>query len=93
MALAIRLSSGHPEQSRGMTLSVIVCAHNEAHYLSTCLYSLIAQSRIPDEILVVNNASTDETRTVAQQVPHVRVVDEPRKGLVVARDTGVDRNN
>ncbi len=25
---------------------------------------------------------------MAQQVPHVRVVDEPRKGLVVARETG-----
>jgi glycosyltransferase involved in cell wall biosynthesis len=37
---------------------------------------------------VVNNASTDETRGVAEQIPGVRVVDEPRKGLVVARETG-----
>jgi glycosyltransferase involved in cell wall biosynthesis len=43
---------------------------------------------VPDEILVINNASTDETRAVAQQIPHVRVVDEPRKGLVVAREAG-----
>ena len=69
-------------------LSVIVCAHNEARFLPACLHSLLAQTRVPDEILVVNNASTDETRAVAQQVPHVRVVDEPRKGLVVARETG-----
>ena len=69
-------------------LSVIVCAHNEARFLSACLHSLLAQTRVPDEILVVNNASTDETRAVAQQIPHVRVVDEPRKGLVVARETG-----
>jgi glycosyltransferase involved in cell wall biosynthesis len=69
-------------------LSVIVCAHNEARFLPACLHSLLAQTRVPDEILVVNNASTDETRAVAQQIPHVRVVDEPRKGLVVARETG-----
>jgi glycosyltransferase involved in cell wall biosynthesis len=75
-------------------LSVIVCAHNEAQYLAACLHSLLAQSRPPDEILVINNASTDETRAVAariavaEQIPHVRVVDEPRKGLVVARETG-----
>jgi glycosyltransferase involved in cell wall biosynthesis len=69
-------------------LSVIVCAHNEAHFLPACLHSLLAQTRVPDEILVVNNASTDETRAVAQQIPFVRVVDEPRKGLVVARETG-----
>ena len=71
-----------------LTISVIVCAHNEGRYLAACLHSLLAQSRLPDEILVINNASTDETRTVAQQIPHVRVVDEPRKGLVVARETG-----
>jgi glycosyltransferase involved in cell wall biosynthesis len=71
-----------------ITLTVIVCAHNEARYLSPCLHSLLAQTRLPDEILVINNASTDETRAVAQQIPEVRVVDEPRKGLVVARETG-----
>jgi len=69
-------------------ISVIVCAHNEAQYLPACLHSLLAQSRIPDEILVINNASTDSTRAVADAIPHVRVVDEPRKGLVVARETG-----
>jgi glycosyltransferase involved in cell wall biosynthesis len=71
-----------------LRISVIVCAHNEARYLAPCLHSLLAQSRPPDEILVVNNASTDETRAVAEQIPAVRVVDEPRKGLVVARETG-----
>lgn len=71
-----------------LTFSVIVCAHNEASYLSACLHSLLAQTRPPDELLVINNASTDATRAVARQVPHVRVIDEPRKGLVVARETG-----
>ena len=71
-----------------LKISVIVCAHNEAEFLPGCLHSLLAQSRTPDEILVINNASTDQTRAVAQQIPHVRVVDEPRKGLVVARETG-----
>jgi glycosyltransferase involved in cell wall biosynthesis len=71
-----------------LRISVIVCAHNEARYLPACLHSLLAQTRLPDEILVVNNASTDETRAVALEIPHVRVVDEPRKGLVIARDTG-----
>ena len=71
-----------------LRISVIVCAHNEALYLPACLYSLLAQSRRPDEILVINNASTDATGEVARQVPGVRVVDEPRKGLTVAREAG-----
>jgi glycosyltransferase involved in cell wall biosynthesis len=48
----------------------------------------LAQTRPPDEIIVVNNASTDNTSAVARQVPGVRVVDEPTKGLVVARERG-----
>ena len=73
-----------------MTLatSVIVCAHNEERMLPGCLHSLLAQTRLPDEILVVNNASTDGTVAVARRIPDVRVVDEPHKGLVVARETG-----
>ena len=72
----------------GPSLAVIVCAHNEAGYLPACLHSLLAQSRPADDILVVNNASTDQTGAVAAQIPGVRVVDEPRKGLVVARERG-----
>jgi len=70
-----------------MTVTVIVCAFNEAALLPACLYSLRAQTRQPDDILVVNNASTDETGAVARAVPGVRVIDEPVKGLVVARET------
>jgi glycosyltransferase involved in cell wall biosynthesis len=72
----------------GRTVTAIVCAHNEAAVVSACLHSLLAQTRRPDEIIVVNNASTDETGAVARAVPGVRVLDEPRKGLVVARQAG-----
>ena len=71
-----------------LAISVIVCAHNEEGMIAACLHSLLAQTRTAGEILVINNASTDQTGAVARQVPHVRVVDEPRKGLVVARESG-----
>lgn len=70
-----------------MTVTVIVCAYNEAPLIAGCLHSIKAQTRPPDEILVVNNASTDETGSVACEVPGVRVIDEPEKGLVIARET------
>ena len=70
------------------TITAIVCAYNEARVLPACLHSLLAQTRPPDEILVVNNASVDETGAVARAVPGVRVVDEPAKGLVLAREAG-----
>jgi glycosyltransferase involved in cell wall biosynthesis len=71
-----------------LKFSVIVCAHNEERYLPGCLHSLLAQTRPPDEVLVVNNASVDRTGSVAARIAGVRVIDEPRKGLVIARETG-----
>ena len=71
-----------------MTVTVIVCAFNEARLLPACLFSLLSQTRPPDEIIVIDNASTDGTGAIARRVPGVRVVDEPAKGLVVARETG-----
>ncbi|HET9834051.1 MAG TPA: glycosyltransferase family 2 protein [Vicinamibacterales bacterium] len=74
-----------------MTITAIVCAYNEARHLPACLFSLLAQTRPPDELLIVNNASTDDTgavaRSIARGIPNVRVIDEPAKGLVVARET------
>jgi glycosyltransferase involved in cell wall biosynthesis len=69
-----------------LTISVIVCAHNEERFIAPCLHSLLAQSRLPDEIIVINNASIDRTGAVAAAIPGVRVIDEPRRGLVVARE-------
>ena len=70
-----------------LTIATVVCAYNESRLLSGCLYSLRAQTRPPDEILVVNNASTDATGEVARAIPGIRVLEEPAKGLVVARET------
>ncbi len=69
-----------------LRISAIVCAYNERRLLPGCLHSLLAQTRRPDELLVVDNASTDGTGDAARAVPGVRVVHEPRKGLVVARE-------
>src|SRR5262245_8179242 len=71
-----------------MKISAIVCAYNEADFLPACLHSLFTQTRLPDEIIVINNASSDNTAAIAAGIPGVRVVNEPAKGLVVARETG-----
>jgi glycosyltransferase involved in cell wall biosynthesis len=71
-----------------LTISVIVCAHNEEAFVAACVHSLLAQTRPPDEIIVINNASTDRTGAVARAINGVRVIDEPEKGLVRARERG-----
>lgn len=69
-------------------ITAIVCAYNEENTLPGALHSLFAQTRVPDEVLVVNNASTDRTREIAASFAGVTVVDEPRKGLTKARAAG-----
>jgi glycosyltransferase involved in cell wall biosynthesis len=71
-----------------LRISVVVCAYNEERYLAACLHSILAQTRPPDEVVVVNNASTDATAAIAERIPGVRVIDEPRRGLVRAREAG-----
>ena len=71
-----------------LTISVIVCAHNERRWLPACLHSVLAQTRPPDQLIVVDNASSDGTGDAARTVAGVTVVPELTKGLVVARETG-----
>ena len=79
------MSAAGPARTR---ISVIVCAYNEERYLGGCLHSILAQTRPPDEVIVVNNRSEDGTREIAMRLPMVDVVDEPRRGLVRAREAG-----
>jgi len=72
-----------------LRISAVVCAYNEEKMLPAALHSLFAQTRVPDEVIVINNASTDRTRVVAESMPGVIVVDEPDKGLVKARARGL----
>jgi glycosyltransferase involved in cell wall biosynthesis len=71
-----------------LIVTVIVCAHNEERFIAACLHSVLAQTRLPDDIVVIDNASTDGTGDVARAIAGVRVIDEPRKGLVTARERG-----
>ena len=50
-----------------LRISVIVCAHNEAQYLPACLYSVLGQTRPPDEVLVIDNASLVKARETARR--------------------------
>ena len=74
-----------------MQLSAIICTHNRAAYLDKAIDSLLVQDYPDYNILVVDNASTDATRSVVEaRLPHprLRYYHEPQLGLSVARNTG-----
>src|SRR6266849_5754763 len=61
--------------SSGPTVSVIVPARDEEACLGACLGSLESQTGVSFEIIVVDDASADRTREIAQSFPSVRVVE------------------
>jgi glycosyltransferase involved in cell wall biosynthesis len=76
-------------------ISFVIPAYNEETKISSCIMAIhqeIERSNIIAEIVVVNNASTDGTNAVVSsimdEIPIIRLVYEPRQGLVWARRDG-----
>lgn len=72
-----------------LRVSVIVPSHNDADMLEHCLDALAKQTRPADEIIVVDNASTDATAEVARAAG-ATVVPEPIRGVTPATARGFD---
>ena len=75
-------------QTSHSKISVVICTRDRPKDLDRCLASLASQSRPPDEIVVIDNASrTDETRQVIERHGAI-YVRENRPGLDIARNRG-----
>ena len=68
-------------------ISVIVPVHNGSQTLPACLQALQSQSHPPDEIIVVDDGSTDDTATVAARFG-VTVLSQAKAGPAAARNYG-----
>lgn len=72
-------------------VSAIICTHNREHYLGAAIDSLLSQNFADFEVVVVDNASSDQTRAVVEarlSDARLRYIYEPVMGLSVARNTG-----
>ncbi len=70
-------------------VTVYIPCYNAERYLKVTLEGVLAQTYRPDEILVIDDGSTDKTAQVARQFP-VRLIQHPRnKGLAAARNTAI----
>ena len=75
-------------------LSLVVPVYNVAPYLPHCLESLAALSPPADEIIVVDDGSTDNCPRIladfGPRLPQMRVIRQENGGLSAARNTGLD---
>lgn len=73
---------------KALTLSLIIPVYNEERHLKACLEAIAAQSVMPDEVIVVDNNSTDDSAAIARSFPFVRVITESAQGITPARNAG-----
>ncbi len=74
-------------------VSVIIPVYNEPDNIRSSLSSIVDQT-YPEtryEVLVVDNGSTDETRTVVREFPVQLLVEDEVQGSYAARNRGIER--
>lgn len=71
-------------------ISIVIPVYNEEESLAACLQAIAGQTLQPYEVIVVDNNSTDNTAAVAAGFPFVRLLHEPKQGVVHARNRGFD---
>ncbi|MGD9722720.1 MAG: glycosyltransferase family 2 protein [Pirellulales bacterium] len=76
--------------SQRLSVSVIIPTYNRATLVSEAIDSALGQTRVPDEIIVVDDGSTDGTADVLRRYgAPVRVVSQANRGRSAARNTGL----
>ncbi len=76
------------------TVSVIVPVYNVSKYLDQCIGSLLKQSYKDQEIILVNDGSTDKSFLICEEYrkkdPRIRLISQENAGLSAARNRGIE---
>ena len=73
---------------KALTLSLIIPVYNEERYIGDVLDAISSQIVKPDEVIVVDNNSTDKTIEIVKKYKFVKILHEPRQGRAYSRNTG-----
>ena len=72
-------------------ITVIIATHNYANFLPKAIESIIFQTYKNFEIVVVDDGSTDNTKSVIERYPFVTYCYQQSKGVSAARNAGVKK--
>lgn len=71
-------------------VSIVIPVFNQLNYTKKCIESLITYTHIPYEIIVVDNASTDDTQKYLSSLEHVKIISNKiNKGYPAAINQGL----
>jgi glycosyltransferase involved in cell wall biosynthesis len=71
------------------TVAVIITTFNHARFLAEAIESIRAQTRAANEIIVVDDGSTDDPASVVGHFPNVKLIRQDNRGPSAARNTGL----
>ncbi|MDT8389868.1 MAG: glycosyltransferase family 2 protein [Lentisphaeria bacterium] len=76
-----------------MTASVLINCYNQEPYIAECLDSVLAQSQSADEVIAVNDGSTDGSRGIIESYCRkhaaIHLIDQKNGGQLSAIETAV----
>lgn len=81
--------NGARRQAPSHRVAVVIPTFNHAHFLGEALDSVMAQTRPADEIVVVDDGSSDDPGAVVAAYPGVRQISQANAGLSAARNAGL----
>jgi len=74
-----------------MKISVVIPAYNSAAFIADAVRSILNQSQPVDEIVIVDDGSTDDTQTVVESLlGPIVYIKQPNQGPSTAGNTGID---
>lgn len=77
-------------KTQALSISIVIPVFNDQDHLEKCLQAIAGQTVMPDEVIVVDNNSTDDSARVARSYPFVKLISEKQQGVLYARNKGFD---
>jgi glycosyltransferase involved in cell wall biosynthesis len=84
-----RRSGTSDKPDPGESVACVIPTFDHADLLSDAITSALAQTRPPDEIVVVDDGSRDDPASVVAGFPGVRLVRQENRGASAARNAGL----
>lgn len=76
------------------TVSIIVTTYNSAKFVENCIDSLLNQTVNNIEIIVVDDASTDNTVEIIKKYPTIKLIElDENNGTYYARNIGISQSS